>query len=913
MSVGDFSPIVANCTFVNNEGNTGSEIYCNITGNDTTVNIINSLVWNDANDPNKTLIVVTAGTESFVTLDHCAVPEGYTIPEIYAGYITSADCVTVAGEPTSRGVEGTKHVVFDNKTALENLIARGISTDVTPKNDQLGFEGRKTSPDIGAVEIFRSLTVSDFKLDPSSLTLLQGAEASSTVTAAAIAAYSDGTADINPDLTYSFAENKYSEWIKLSDSKVTVKPSASQEPGDKYTAAIRATATKHGVTAAKDATLNVTVTERTYTLEVTAPTFGEVNHGYAQPEAKAITITSKGNSDAKITSVTLSNTKFELNKTGDATITAGTTDSTTYTVQPITGLAVGTHTATITVTYNNNATASADVSIKVQTAGKVATPAFDPAGGKTYIGAQSVKITCSTKDAAIYYTMDGSDPTVDSKLLYENPVSVTESATLKAVAVKANMKASNTATASYTITAEPTPEPTTIPVSNVTLSQTTLSLDVGKTATLKATVTPDNATDKTVTWSSSAPSVATVENGEVKGISAGEATITAKAGDKSANCLVTVTRTPKNVTVSITAISPERPTVVQGRTAEVRCTATAEVQYSDGTEYENVTWSVSGKAVDDGWVTISQKGVVTASPTASVKKGDYDVTVTATAKAGQISNQATRDLVITVTDITGITVKANKATLELRPGETKSLNLRDYVAVTAAYPDGTTKPVTDAAMEFGNGDRTTGVEKDGTFTYNAGDTENGTKTLSYSVTVNEQGYSVTQTEWIVVRVGPEPAGIKTENLPDARATKTYSATIEAKGAGDIKWSLKNGHLPLSLRSKIDGKDFKISGTPVPSDVGTHTFTLRVFNGGTGEGKYPAEREFSIRVKDVRPSSWEVIKSANLKKDAKLKLKVGETFTVKIVEEKGTNVKYTVLKMPDKNFLEYSENINKNIT
>ena len=79
------------------------------------------------------------------------------------------------------------------------------------------------------------------------------------------------------------------------------------------------------------------------------------------------------------------------------------------------------------------------------------------------------------------------------------------------------------------------------PVSNITLNQTTVTLVEGESLTLTATVAPDDATDKTVTWSSSDKSVATVDNnGKVTAVAAGTATITAKAGDKSATCVVTV-------------------------------------------------------------------------------------------------------------------------------------------------------------------------------------------------------------------------------------------------------------------------------------------------------------------------------------------------------------------------------------
>ncbi|MFC2604220.1 MAG: Ig domain-containing protein [Bacteroidota bacterium] len=81
-------------------------------------------------------------------------------------------------------------------------------------------------------------------------------------------------------------------------------------------------------------------------------------------------------------------------------------------------------------------------------------------------------------------------------------------------------------------------------VESVTLSATTKSIKVGEEFTLKATVTPADAKNKAVTWESDKPAVATVDkNGKVKGIAAGEATITVTTVDenKTATCKVTVT------------------------------------------------------------------------------------------------------------------------------------------------------------------------------------------------------------------------------------------------------------------------------------------------------------------------------------------------------------------------------------
>lgn len=81
-----------------------------------------------------------------------------------------------------------------------------------------------------------------------------------------------------------------------------------------------------------------------------------------------------------------------------------------------------------------------------------------------------------------------------------------------------------------------------VPVTGVTLDKTSLSLTAGDTATLTATVAPENATNKAVTWRSDNDAVATVDsNGKVTAVSSGTATITATAGGKEAACTVYVT------------------------------------------------------------------------------------------------------------------------------------------------------------------------------------------------------------------------------------------------------------------------------------------------------------------------------------------------------------------------------------
>ena len=78
-----------------------------------------------------------------------------------------------------------------------------------------------------------------------------------------------------------------------------------------------------------------------------------------------------------------------------------------------------------------------------------AAPTFAPEGG-TYYEEQEVALTCSTADATIYYTTDGTDPDENSSV-YTTPITVAESMTIKAIAMKEGYENSTIATAEYTI------------------------------------------------------------------------------------------------------------------------------------------------------------------------------------------------------------------------------------------------------------------------------------------------------------------------------------------------------------------------------------------------------------------------------------------------------------------------------
>ncbi len=93
------------------------------------------------------------------------------------------------------------------------------------------------------------------------------------------------------------------------------------------------------------------------------------------------------------------------------------------------------------------------------------------------------------------------------------------------------------------------PESESIGVMSISVSPATLRIEVGDTSTLAATILPSNATNKTVTWGSGAPTVATVDaDGTVTALASGSATITAATidGGFKAECIVTVTKTEQD-------------------------------------------------------------------------------------------------------------------------------------------------------------------------------------------------------------------------------------------------------------------------------------------------------------------------------------------------------------------------------
>ena len=201
-------------------------------------------------------------------------------------------------------------------------------------------------------------------------------------------------------------------------------------------------------------------------------------------------------------------------------------------------------------------------------------------------------------------------------------------------------------------------------VTGISLSESSLTLNEGQSKTLTATVSPSNAANKSVNWTSTNTGVATVDaNGVVTAVSKGTATITATTvdGGKTASCAVTVKRPVTSITLNKTSL------VFKRLSSELTETLVATVTPSNA-ENTAVTWSSSNPAI----VSVSQTGVVTA-------KLAGKVTITVTAQDG---NGASATCQVEVKQcITKLAI--NKKKLDMIIGEQAGLSVVTLLPQTA--------------------------------------------------------------------------------------------------------------------------------------------------------------------------------------------------------------------------------------
>lgn len=207
-----------------------------------------------------------------------------------------------------------------------------------------------------------------------------------------------------------------------------------------------------------------------------------------------------------------------------------------------------------------------------------------------------------------------------------------------------------------------TPSPSTpVAVSGVALNKKVATVNVGKKVTVKATVTPANADNKTLAWTSSNTKIATVSNGVVKGVKAGRAIITAKTTDGSnisATCTVTVKQPVTRISLS------KKATMYTGK----KLTLKAKVNPANASN-KALTWKSSNTKI----AKVASNGVVTGVKAGTVK-------ITATAKDG--SRKSATCTVTVRQSVSKITLSKTNVVL---PKKGSSYNVRVTVAPKNAY------------------------------------------------------------------------------------------------------------------------------------------------------------------------------------------------------------------------------------
>ena len=182
--------------------------------------------------------------------------------------------------------------------------------------------------------------------------------------------------------------------------------------------------------------------------------------------------------------------------------------------------------------------------------------------------AWTVVLTNNTANFLKFVEVEGSSATVDSETSANGAANANQKLRLM---IKTTPKAGTTSKAtlqftvdgkSYSYTIQLTKPESTIQtpavdvaVSNISLNKSSLSLNPGQSDILLATILPNNASNKSITWSSSNTNVATVSEGKVTAINEGEAKITVKTldGNRMASCSVIVNKMIKECSLTLTS------------------------------------------------------------------------------------------------------------------------------------------------------------------------------------------------------------------------------------------------------------------------------------------------------------------------------------------------------------------------
>lgn len=375
------------------------------------------------------------------------------------------------------------------------------------------------------------------------------------------------------------------------------------------------------------------------------------------------------------------------------------------------------------------------------------------------------------------------------------------------------------------------PEPTNVPVTGVALNKTTTSIAVGATETLTAAVTPDNATNKNVTWSTSDDTIATVVNGVVTGVAAGKATITATTADgsKTATCEVTVTAAGSSENVPVTAVTITQGSAytlvtnpIEGGTYKSEVTLTATVTPDDATN-STVTWSVEdGKEsvvtleAATGKVTAVGAGTAVITATADGKTATCTITVDTRMVETDLNSPATTDNRITWTNgdpMSGTLILSNTEVYDL----------------ASLFTASTGKTIA-VALSFDENDTTSGtyvtLNEDGTITAKAVTADSAKATVIVTVKAGDGAVNkgeVLKTYTVDVTV----AALEFADNETVKRQITFK-TVDTTSIATAKEFLTAGETPA------DSCTIVVDYGAIANDMTSSTVTYAIKSGNDGD-------------------------------------------------------------------------------
>lgn len=387
----------------------------------------------------------------------------------------------------------------------------------------------------------------------------------------------------------------------------------------------------------------------------------------------------------------------------------------------------------------------------------------------------------------------------------------------------------------------------TVAVTGVSLDKTSLDLSVGNTATLTATVTPANATDNTVKWTSSATSVATVNGGIVTGIAAGTATIMAKAGSFTATCAVTVTEEDEGGDeesyYTITFVTDDYVTVTvfetQDMTADGEETSTAYSRNSETGELTDTDGQVNfvltftdGYEIDE----ISIEGTynkIKGSADTGVENGyritkiASNLTVTVTSKSTEEEEDISDALIVTFCTDDYVTITVYK---------TQDMTTDGTVSDTAYARDS----ATGAVLSTGKGQVNfvlTFIDGYELNEISATPAENYTNLKDPSETEVTNGYRLTKITGDITVTVTSKASSSDSDVSDGKVYDTSGNEITS-GTYSVTFTSSQAHAgtatkTLSAAYLINGVTVNItSGTYESASDSSDQVVFLVVNGGT---------------------------------------------------------------------------------